>query len=136
MVNLRGIANRYTRGINPNIPVVWWAYGGFTVTPSGKPVVTWTDGVPLPDAQVQSLTVKEIQHLDDMNIAGCERAIYTNVQLSAVDRATQNGGDILVFEGLPWQVTAILEGWTTAGWCKAALTKQMPVAGQWGFPNA
>ena len=48
-------------------------------------------------------------------------------QLQATDRVEQTGGDLLTFEGRVWQVEAILEGWTTAGWSRAAVSKQMGV---------
>ena len=51
--------------------------------------------------------------------------VYVNFQLQATDRVAQTGGDLLTFEGAVWQVEAILEGWTTASWSRAAVSKQM-----------
>ena len=76
-------------------------------------------------AQVQALTKKEIEHIDNMNLSPCDRAAYVNGQLQAYDRVTQTGGDFLYFEDRWWKVMAVLEGWTTAGWCKVALVGQM-----------
>lgn len=124
MVNLRGIANRLTSTINPNIVVQRHAYSGFTRSASGKVAATYAAPSPL-TAQVQALTKKETEHIDNMNLSPCDRAAYVNGQLSAFDRVEQKGGDLLEFEGAFWRVMAVLEGWTTAGWCKVALTKQM-----------
>lgn len=132
-MNLRGIANRYTSAVNPNLTVQLYAYAGFTVAGSGKPTATYADPVPVV-AQVQSLSKSEIRHLDSLNISNVERAAYVNQQLQATDRTTQTGGDVLAFEDGAWRVDAILEGWTTAGWCKVGLVKQMPRAGQFGVP--
>lgn len=123
MVNLRAIANRYTSAINPNLTVGWRRYSGYTTLPGGKTVPAWAASVPLV-AQVQSLTKSDVKHLDAMNLSRCDRAAFCNVQIGVVDRVTQEGGDLLIFEDGVWLATAILQGWTTAGWCKVALTKQ------------
>lgn len=133
MVNLRAIANKYTSGINPNLAVVLYAYAGYGVSASGKALPAYAAPVDV-IAQVQALSIKEIQHLDALNVTGCTRSAYVNRQLFAIDRITQNGADVLTFEGTPWQVTAILENWTSSGpWCKAALTQQQVVTGEFGF---
>lgn len=122
-MNLRNIANGLTRGINPNTSALWYAYSGYATLPSGKTAANYAlaGGV---TAQVQALTKKEIEHIDAMNLSPCERAAYVNGQLGAYDRLAQTGGDFLFFENRWWKVMAILEGWTTAGWCKVALVGQ------------
>jgi hypothetical protein len=123
MVNLRGIANRFTSAINPNLTVQRHAYSGYARSPSGKVKAGYAAPVAVV-AQVQALTKAEIQHIDNMNLSPCDRAAYVNGQLNAFDRVEQKGGDLLEFEGAFWMVMAVLEGWTTAGWMKVALTKQ------------
>lgn len=123
MVNLRAIANRMTSTVNPNLIVQWRRYAGYTTGPSGKVTVTYDPAAPVV-MQVQALTKKEIEHLDAMNLSPCDRAAYVNGQMQAYDRLEQTGGDFLFFENAWWKIMAILEGWTTAGWCKVALTKQ------------
>lgn len=123
MVNLRAIANRMTSTINPNMSVQWRRYNGYTTGPSGKAIVTYDPAMPVV-MQVQALSKKEIEHLDAMNLSPCDRAAYVNGQMQAYDRIEQTGGDFLYFESAWWKVMAILEGWTTAGWCKVALVKQ------------
>lgn len=123
MVNLRGIANRMTSAVNPNLTVQRHAYIGQTIAPSGRPNAQYANPVPL-TAQVQALTKKEVEHIDNMNLSPCDRAAYVNGQVNAFDRVAQTGGDLLEFEGRFWLIMAILEGWTTAGWCKVALVQQ------------
>ncbi len=122
-MNLRGIANNLTRGVNPNIAVQRRAYSGYTTLASGKTAASYAAATTLA-AQVQALTKKEVEHLDALNLSPCERAAYVNGQLQAFDRVAQTGGDMLYFENRWWKVMAILEGWTTAGWCKVALVGQ------------
>lgn len=122
-MNLRNIANRFTSTVNPNITVQRHAYSGRSLSPSGKPTASYADPAPLV-AQVQALTKKEVEHIDNMNLSPCDRAAYVNGQVNAFDRVAQTGGDLLEFEGKLWLVMAILEGWTTAGWTKVALVQQ------------
>lgn len=122
-MNLRDIANRATRAVNPNLTVVWRRYTGYTTAASGKTVAAYAAAANVV-AQVQALTKKEVEHIDAMNLSPCERAAYVNGQLQAYDRVAQTGGDFLYFENRWWKVMAILEGWTTAGWCKVALVGQ------------
>lgn len=126
MVNLRQIANRMTSAVNPNISVGHRAYAGYAILPNGKQSVTYAASVPLV-AQVQALTKKEIEHIATLNLSPCERAAYVNGQIAAYDRIAQTGGDLLEFEGKTWKAMAILEGWSTAGWCKVALVQTLPV---------
>ena len=122
-MNLRDIANRQTKAVNPNLTAQWLAYAGYTTGPSGKTTPTYAAPANL-IVQAQALTKAEIQHLDAMNLSPCDRSAYVNGQVGAIDREAQTGGDLLIFESRTWLVTAVLEGWTTAGWCKVALTQQ------------
>lgn len=136
-MNLRGMANRATSRVNPNVPASLKRSTGWTTAATGKRANTYADPVAI-TVQVQALTKKDIEHLDALNLSDCEIAVYASTQLHAIERTTGKGGDLLVFGGdakIPadlqnstWLVTAILEGWVTAGWSRAALTRQMPGA--------
>lgn len=126
MVNLRRIANVATSRINPNVSIGYQRYAGYAVGADGTPSPSYDPSVPV-IAQVQSLGKKEVDHLSSLRISNCERMVYVNFQLQATDRVEQTGGDLLTFEGRVWQVEAILEGWTTAGWSRGAVSKQMDV---------
>lgn len=123
MINVRAIANRYTSTVNPNLTVQWRKYRGYKTLPGGKTAPSYATAAGLV-AQVQALSKKEIEHIDSLNLSPCERAAYVNGQLQAFDRVAQTGGDLLYFENRWWKVMAILEGWSTAGWCKVALVGQ------------
>lgn len=124
MVNLRARANVLTSRINPNISIGLERYAGIVVQPDGTPSPTYDSTTPI-IGQVQAIGKKDIEHLSSLNISNCERMVYVNFQLQATDRIEQTGGDLLTFEGRKWLVVAIMEGWSTAGWCRAALSKQM-----------
>lgn len=133
-MNLRGIANRATTRINRNLPAEALVFTGYRTADSGKRTALYADPVPI-TVQVQALTKDEIRHLDAQNIAGTETAAYVNRQLSSIDRDKGSGGDVVLFGNQPtvpvelrgsaWVVTAVLEAWTTAGWSRVGLTRQM-----------
>ena len=123
-MNLRAVANRATRTINPNLAAVVLKSVGYTTDAPGRQQPRYAPPVEV-TIQAQSLSKKDLDHLASMNISNVTRAIYASTSLSAVDRTKGTGGDLLAFEGANWLVTAVLEEWTTAGWCKVALTRQM-----------
>lgn len=123
-MNLRGIANRLTRGVNPNVTAFLRVSTGYDTADTGRPVPTYAAPVKL-TVQTQALSKREIEHLAEMNISDATRAVYADRQLTGVDRVTGSGGDLIDLPDGIYLVTAILEGWTTAGWHKAALTRQL-----------
>lgn len=123
MVNLRVIANRATSGVNPNVTAVLRVSTGYVTNAAGKQVPSYAPPTPV-TLQAQALTRKELEHLDSLNIQGAEVAVYSNLQMSAADRVTGSGGDMLQFNGFWWLVIAELEQWSTAGWGRVALRKQ------------
>lgn len=133
-MNVRGIANRMTSAVNPNIVATLRRSTGYAKDDSYRQVPTYAADEPI-TVQVQSLTQKEIQHLDKLNISNGQASVYADTQLSSVDRPSQSGGDLIVFgtdartpaglRGQTWLVVALLEGWPGSGWSKAAITSQM-----------
>ena len=124
MVNVRALANRMTSRINPNLSIGWWEYAAISVNADGSQVPSYAPRQTIL-AQVQALGKKSIDHLASLNISNCEREVYANVHFQATDRKEQTGGDILYFENRYWLVEAVLEGWTTAGWSRVAVSRQM-----------
>ncbi len=124
-MNLRTIANRATRGINPNIAATVQVSLPYTTAANGRQQPVYAPPAPV-TLQAQALSKREVEHLDSMNMSNATRAVYADIQLTGVDRTTRSGGDLLTFEGATWLVIAVLEAWTTAGWCKVALARQLP----------
>lgn len=134
-MNLRGMANRLTQRVNPNLPAQFRKSDGYSTVASGKPEPFYRPAEKIV-VQMQALSKEEIKHLDALNISNAETSIYADRQLSGVDRVTGSGGDLIEFDdsaklpigirGTTWLITAVLEGWLANGWCKAAATRQMP----------
>lgn len=124
-MNLRAIANRSTSGVNPNVSATVQVSTGYTTASNGKQAPSYAAPAPAV-VQRQALTKKEVEHLDSLNLSNATVAFYANLQLSGVDRTTGSGGDLITTGGETFLVIAVLEGWTTAGWCKVAAARQMP----------
>lgn len=132
MVNVRAAANVATSAVNPNVAALVQISTGYTTAANGVQAPSYATPIPL-TIQIQALSKKDVEHLDSLNISGAERAVYANMQLTAVDRVKQSGGDLITFtdpgDGVAhvWLVTALLEGFSTAGWSRAAITRQKDV---------
>ncbi|HQS69796.1 MAG TPA: hypothetical protein PLM58_09205 [Novosphingobium sp.] len=135
MIRLRTMANRVTSGINPNVPATLLVNTGYTTNSAGLQVPSYAAPAAV-SVQVQALTQKELQHLDKLNITNGQAGVFIDRQLNSADRATGSGGDVFRFadetripadlRGSEWLVVAVLEGWPGSGWCRAAITRQMP----------
>lgn len=127
-MNLRGVANRATSAVNPNVTAVLRVSTGYTTTPSGRQVPGYAAPSTI-TVQIQALSKRELEHLASLNISDAVRSVYTNVQLTGVDRVKGSGGDLIDLPDGSYLVTAVLEDWSaTAGWCKAAITRQLPAS--------
>lgn len=129
-MNLRGIANRLTQAVNPNISVAWiQAAGGYTTDATGTRTAITSAPVPV-QAQVQALSSTDLKQMDGMNIQGVMRSVYLTGSASGVIRADQKGGDILQFPESPggavrnWRVTVMSETWPD--WCRVIVVLQSP----------
>jgi hypothetical protein len=133
MVNLRIAANMLTRTINPNVSATVRICTGYQDAPGARRTPTYADPVPV-TIQIQALTRRDVEHLSSLNISNAVWSCYSNLQLTPVDRKTQTGGDLVKFADPvsgsldTWLVVALLEGWSTAGWCRVALVKQLDAA--------
>lgn len=129
MVNWRGVANSYTRAINPNIVGQIRRSNGYTTAASGKRTPTYEDLAPI-TVQAQALSFKDLTQLDGLNIQGTRRALYFDGVVLGIVRVKQVGGDVLVFpdgtfpEGNEWLCVHVLEQWPQ--WGKVAITLQNP----------
>lgn len=135
MIRLRSMANRLTSGVNPNVPATLLVSTGYTTDAAGLQVPAYADPETV-SVQIQALTQKELQHLDKLNVTNGQAGVFIDRQLNSADRNTGSGGDVIQFaddprlpadlRGSEWLVVAVLEGWPGSGWCRAAITRQMP----------
>ena len=125
-MNLRGLANKYTRLTNNNIQVNWVQSTGYVTDEAGKR--TPTNITLTVEAQVQALSTSDLQQVDGLNMTGVMRTVYLYGNAAGVVRVDQIGGDILRFPEVPngtvrnWLITKVVETW--AEWSKVIVTLQ------------
>ncbi len=119
-MNLRGIANRATRAINPNVPGVFQVSTGYATAPSGKKVPSYSS-VDV-EVQFQELSSTDLRQIDSVNMQGILKSAYLNGNFNGVNRPEQKGGDILVVDGQKWLVVKVPELWPD--WCRVIVNLQ------------
>lgn len=77
------------------------------------------------ELQIQSVSNKILQQIDNINQQGEMKIVYAHDQLYGIDRVRGVGGDLLEFYGRRWKVIQRLEGWEKSGWCKVLVVAQM-----------
>ncbi|TCD13579.1 hypothetical protein E0D81_20955 [Lelliottia amnigena] len=119
-MNLRGIANRATSTINPNVAGVFQVNTGFTTLPGGKRVPSY-NSVDV-TVQLQELSSTDLRQVDSVNIQGILRSAYLNGNFNGVNRPEQKGGDILMIGAEKWLVVKVPELWPD--WCRVIINLQ------------
>ena len=130
-MNLHAVVRSVVTAINPDRTGTWRRSTGYTTAADGSRVPQYVDtSVRM---QIQSLTGKDLYHLNMLNIQGVQRAVYMFSNGQGVVRLDAKGGDLLLFSQdisgpvATWLVVAVLETWTpdAAGWCKLGVTLQV-----------
>lgn len=132
-MNLHNIVRGAISSVNPDIlGTVRRNAGTYSTSAAGKQTPNYLPDVSNVIMQIQPLSSRDLKTLDALNITDIDLAVYVNGEVSGVDREQGKGGDLLLFNGNWWLVTAVLEAWAgpvRAGWTKAGVTKQRdPVA--------
>ena len=110
-------------GINPMMTCQWYKNTGATSAADGSVTPTYNAAVPI-SCQVQQLTDADIKHIQDQNLSGISRKIWSDKILTGIDRAVGLGGDrIILPDGTIYLVVQVIETWP--GWCSALLQKQV-----------
>lgn len=130
-MNLHAAVRSVIPAINPDRLGTWRRSTGYSTAADGTRLPSYTDvAVRL---QIQSLTGKDLEHLNMLNIQGVQRAVYMFSNGQGVVRLDAKGGDLLLFgqdfggPAVTWLVVAVLETWNpdAAGWCKLGVTLQV-----------
>ncbi|MDE1905344.1 MAG: hypothetical protein KGH75_02685 [Rhodospirillales bacterium] len=125
-MNVRGMANAATSGVNPNIPATLILAQDYLTDASGKRVPV-QKFIPV-RVQVQGVGARELAHLDGLNIQGVMRSVYVSGDVEGVARIDRKGGDQLRFAEVPagtpqtWKVVQVQETWPN--WCRVIVVLQ------------
>lgn len=124
-MNLHGIAGPVVSAVNPTVLASFQGSNGFSQNPDFSQSAAFLPAVAVP-AQVQQLTQRELQHLEQLNLQGANIGIYLYGIASGAVRVSQKGGDVITIStgarsGV-YLTTAVLEQWPD--WVKVACTLQ------------
>ena len=127
-MNLRAIANAYTRGINPNTTdATLMTNVGYTYSDSGKQIPSY-NSYPDIEIQVQSLESKDLEFLASiMTQQGQYTFVYANNLVSAQRRTLDKGSDLMIFkpyredEFVAWRVVKVVESYPD--WVKVLVVR-------------
>lgn len=128
--NLHSLAVGQISAINPQLLcLIRHSEGVMQTLPDGKQVPQYSDPQMM-QAQVQSLSYSDIQHMDSLNIQGTRRSIYLWGSQQNIVRVTKQGGDVIEFPsaipgfpaGTKWLVALVPD--TYQGWCHVLCTLQ------------
>ena len=124
-MNLHGIASGYVAAVNPWLTASIQASTGYTTNSDGSRVPSYAAAVAV-QVQMQSLTYRDLQQLDGLNLQGERRALYVNGDWQGSVRPDNKGGDIITMQdGTVWLVAQVLENWySNDGWVKLCVTRQ------------
>jgi hypothetical protein len=123
-MNLHGIISGSVGAINPQMMVSYYACTAtITAAPGGPRTPSYAPAQQVL-AQVQELTNADLKHLDDLNMSGLKRKLWSSQLMNGIDRAAGLGGDKVVLpDGTTWLVVQILEKFPT--WNSAVIVKQV-----------
>jgi len=121
-MNLHGIVAGAVGAVNPNVSATLQVSTGYTTDSAGRQVPSYAAAVTV-QAQVQSLSAKDIRQIEALNLQNIQNTIYLYGNVSGIVRASGKGGDLITMEdGTVWLVQAVLEQWPD--WVKVAVTQQ------------
>lgn len=121
-MNLHGIVSNAIGAVNPHIMAKLFASIGYTTSEDGRQVPRYADARTV-KIQMQSLTWKDLQQLEGLNIQGDARAVYLYGNWDGVLRPDKKGGDLLVIGTERWLTVQSLEQWPD--WTKLAVVRQL-----------
>jgi hypothetical protein len=122
-MSLHDLVANIISGVNPMMQCQWYQYTTTTTAIGGSRTPNYNTPVVI-KAQVQQLSAADLKHMNDMNMSGVTRKIWSDTILNGIDRAAQLGGDKIVLpDGTIWLVVQVVETWPD--WCSALLQKQV-----------
>lgn len=119
-MNLHQIVRGAITTVNPDVPGVLKVNSGFTTSPGGKRVQSYTDVDVI--VQMQSLSSTDLKQIDAINVQGILQSAYLNGNFNGINRPEQQGGDMLIVDGKTWLVVKVAELYPD--WCHLIINLQ------------
>lgn len=123
-MNLHNLVRGAISAVNPDVTVVILQSNGFIEDEAGQQIPQYLPPVTV-TAQIQPLNSEERQSVERLNQSRIYRNAYLNGDLSGLKRSTEQGGDLVYWNGYEWWIDDVPEAWNpTAGWTRVRLVQQ------------
>lgn len=123
-MNLHNLVRGAISAVNPDVTVVILRSNGFVEDEAGQQVPQYLPPVSV-TAQIQPLNSEERQSVERLNQSRVYRNAYLNGDWSGLKRSTEQGGDLVYWNGYEWWIDDVPEAWNpTAGWTCVRLVQQ------------
>lgn len=123
-MNLHEMVHGIISIVNPEESALVKKSKGFTLGSGGVQIPLYEDTKEIL-VQVQSAEGFELTHVDNINMQGERKVVFSAEQLYGIDRVRGLGGDLLEFYGRKWLVVKRIEGWEGSKWCKVLVVAQL-----------
>lgn len=126
-MDLHSAVSPVISSVNPNTPAQLFKSTGSATGTNGKQAPAYAP-VANGDVQVQALSGRQLQHINNLGINGVLRKIYLHGDWQSTVRSALTGGDKFVFTSAgvtngTWLVVQVLETWPD--WCCVAVQLQV-----------
>lgn len=68
------------------------------------------------EAQIQDPSNSQLRHVNKLNENGLQRQFWVNEILEPIDRMMGHAGDVILYDGYTWYVTARPDNFVKQGW--------------------
>ena len=119
-MNLHAIASQKTAIVVPMLDITLRKNIGYVTHQDGSRQPLFNDYTG--KAQIQALPTDQLTYLDSQGIQGTLKKVYLFGDWHGIDKSTQTGGDLLIFDGFEWLIVQVQEAWV--GWCSVIVTRQ------------
>ena len=106
-MNLHGLVVGLVGNVNANRTITLKRFDGMQQNQYFERSANYVESQIL--AQVQALSSDQLHAVNNMNLQGEMRSVFTSEQLRGVSKPDQKGGDILNFDGHDWLVVHVNE---------------------------
>lgn len=121
-MNLRNVANRLTKKINPNINGIIMLSDGYDVSEGFRQRPKYRQVPAI--FQVQAFSPGDLKMPAGMNLQGVVRSVYANGNFYGPNRPHKHGGDLVKIADELWKVIVPVEIWPD--WCHFIIALQLP----------
>ena len=123
-MNLHSIVRGAICAVNPDVTVIIRRSNGFIEDEAGQQIPQYLPTVSV-TAQIQPINSEERRSVERLNQSRIYRNAYLDGDWTGLKRSTEQGGDLVYWDGYEWWIDDVPEAWDpTAGWTCIRIVQQ------------